>query len=237
MRSQPAVRDRPGRVHQLIEPWLDQHSRPPRRRRARGLRRVLRRRPGRATGRLWPPASRLHLAPASVKRTKVQANASDQASRDSEQLARELLAEAGAVDAEEDERFGDGAATSCPSRSPRRRAAQRWLRRCRRAGRAPRATKRGRFAAPRPARLREAKRRLEEEHQVEPEPTPTTRTIGRSGRRQARRKFGRPPKPFQPPPRRRARSTPPTWTRATSRRRAAGCRATTPRPSRPTDRS
>src|SRR5262245_59687440 len=40
------------------------------------------------------------------------------------------------------------------------------------------------------------------------------------------------PSPTSRPRPRRARSTSATWTRATSRRRAAGCRVTTPRPSR-----
>src|SRR5919197_978291 len=39
--------------------------------------------------------------------TKVHANASERATCDYEQIAREVLAEADAVDAEEDERFGD----------------------------------------------------------------------------------------------------------------------------------
>ena len=39
--------------------------------------------------------------------TKVHANASERATRGYEQIAREILAEADAVDAEEDERFGD----------------------------------------------------------------------------------------------------------------------------------
>ena len=39
--------------------------------------------------------------------TKVHANASQHANRDYEQLAREILEEADAVDAAEDERFGD----------------------------------------------------------------------------------------------------------------------------------
>jgi hypothetical protein len=39
--------------------------------------------------------------------TKVHANASQHAARDYEQIAREILEEAGCVDAEEDEQFGD----------------------------------------------------------------------------------------------------------------------------------
>jgi hypothetical protein len=39
--------------------------------------------------------------------TKMRANASQHAARDYEQLAREILAEADAVDREEDEQFGE----------------------------------------------------------------------------------------------------------------------------------
>ena len=48
-----------------------------------------------------------------VDGTKVHANASQHATRDYEQIAREILEEADAVDAAEDERFGERAATSC----------------------------------------------------------------------------------------------------------------------------
>ena len=59
-----------------------------------------------------------------VDGTKVAANAAPQATRDYEQIAREILAEADAVDAEEDEQFGERAATSCrPSWRPRRAGA------------------------------------------------------------------------------------------------------------------
>ena len=49
------------------------------------------------------------------------------------------------------------------------------------------------------------------------------------GRDEDGRRFGRPPDPYRPPKRRRARSISPISTRATSRPRAAGCRAITRR--------
>ena len=98
----------------------------------------------------------------------------------------------------------------------------------RRRGRSPRRARRG---------CKEAKRRLEEEHRVEarrqrrlrglPRRAASRRTGGSCGAVRRSR--------LCRPRRRRARSTPPTWTRATSRRRAGGCRATTPRPSPPSD--
>ena len=57
-----------------------------------------------------------------VDGTKIQANASHHATRDYEQIAREILEHADAVDAEEDERFGDARGDELPERSRRRRA-------------------------------------------------------------------------------------------------------------------
>jgi transposase len=58
---------------------------------------------------LWlcAEAGLVRVGVVAVDGTKVQANASHHASRDYEQIAREILEHADAVDAEEDERFGD----------------------------------------------------------------------------------------------------------------------------------
>jgi len=70
--------------------------------------------------------------------TRIAANAADQANRTYEQLASEILAEAGRIDAEEDELYGDARGDELPP------------------GLADPNTRR--------ARLREAKRRLDDEH-------------------------------------------------------------------------
>ena len=68
-----------------------------------------------------------------VDGTKVHANASERATRGYEQIAREILEEAEAVDAAEDERFGDARGDELPERArDRRRVAQRWLREAKR---------------------------------------------------------------------------------------------------------
>src|SRR5215218_364730 len=54
--------------------------------------------------------------------TKMAANASSDANREFGQIAREILAEAAEIDGCEDERYGDGAVTSCPSSCARARA-------------------------------------------------------------------------------------------------------------------
>jgi transposase len=95
--------------------------------------------------------------------TKVQANASRNANVDYAQLAREIIEEAKAVDAAEDELYGDRRGDELPEELATGEGRQRWLRE------AKRRLERRRDAAPqpvprsRPKRVKEAKRRLEEE--------------------------------------------------------------------------
>ena len=203
-----------------------------------------------ATRRRWPSCSArcwrcareaglVRVGVIAVDGTKVHANASEHATRDYEQIAREILEDAAAVDAEEDERFGERAATSCRPSWRRGQGRQRWLREAKRRlderraaggaadpGVAARAAEGGQAPpgggapgrVPRQRRLRGLPRARGDEGR----PPASARTAEALSRRRRRR---------------RARSTSPTPTRATSRRRAAGCRATTPRPSPPSTRS
>jgi hypothetical protein len=154
-----------------------------------------------------------------VDGTKVHANASERATCDYEQIAREVLAEADAVDAEEDERFGDRRGDELPE--PKGAAL----------GTRGRFRRRGRRGCATPSVV------WKKSTASKCRPTPSTRPIGRmasisaAGSSVVRRSRS------LHRPRRRARSTPPTRTRGTSRRRGGGCRATTPRRSRPTGRS
>src|SRR5215213_3301750 len=102
-----------------------------------------------------------------VDGTKVGANASHHATRDYEQIAREILEHADAVDAEEDERFGDARGDELPEALSTPEGRQRWLRDARRRLDDKRAQQARSIPGPRPKRLREAKRRLEEDHQVQ----------------------------------------------------------------------
>src|SRR3954452_20442819 len=101
---------------------------------------------------LCAEAGLVDVAVIAVDGTKVNANASERAMRDYEQLARELLAEADAVDAEEDERFGDRRGDELPEPLGTREGRAQWLadakRRleaagCRRRDRFPRPVRRG----------------------------------------------------------------------------------------------
>src|SRR4051812_5422337 len=102
-----------------------------------------------------------------VDGTKVQANASHHATRDYEQIAKEILEHADAVDAEEDERFGDARGDELPEQLSTPEGRQRWLRDARRRLDDKRAREARPIPGPRPKRLKEAKRRLEEDHQVQ----------------------------------------------------------------------
>jgi hypothetical protein len=63
-----------------------------------------------------------------VDGTKMHANASERATRSYEEIAREILDDAAAVDAEEDERFGDARGDELPSQLATGQGRQRWLR-------------------------------------------------------------------------------------------------------------
>ncbi len=113
--------------------------------------------------RLCADAGLVGVGLVAVDGTKVHADASHHANRDYEQIAREILAEADAVDAQEDEQFGDRRGDELPLELQTGRGRQEWLR----AGRKRLEVQRDGAAKPIPAsraeRLKESKRRLQEE--------------------------------------------------------------------------
>jgi transposase len=137
-----------------------------------------------------------------VDGTKVHANASERATRSYEEIAREILEDAAAVDAEEDERFGDARGDELPSELATGQGRQRWLRDAKRRLEERRAQEAKPIPRSRPDRLKEAKRRLEEEHQVECRANEAYEDYRRHGRMKNGRRLGAhsPPKPYQPPP-------------------------------------
>src|SRR5919197_5221730 len=136
-----------------------------------------------------------------VDGTKVHANASERATRSYEQIAREILEDAAAVDAEEDERFGDARGDELPGELATGQGRQRWLRDARRRLDERRAQAGKPIPKSRPDRLKEAKRRLEEEHRVECRANEAYEDYRRHGRMRNGRRLGAhsPPKPYQPP--------------------------------------
>jgi transposase len=133
-----------------------------------------------------------------VDGTKVAANAAPQATRDYEQVAREILEEAGAIDAEEDERFGDARGDELPLELSTAQGRRGWLREAKRRLDDKRAREAKPIPKSRPDRLKEAKRRLEEEHRVECRANADYEAYRARGVMKDGRRFGRPPDPFQP---------------------------------------
>jgi transposase len=133
--------------------------------------------------------------------TKVNANASQHATRDYEQIAREILEEADAVDREEDEQFGAKRGDELPSELATAQGRRGWLREAKRRLDAERAEEARPIPASRPARLKESRRRLEQELDVECRANAAYEAYRARGRMKDGRRFGRPPDPYQPPDR------------------------------------
>src|SRR3954452_17793176 len=95
--------------------------------------------------------------------TKLHANAAVQSNRDYEQIAREILAEAAETDRLEDEQFGEARGDELPPELSTTQGRRGWLREAKRRLDDRRAEEARPIPASRPARLKEAKRRLEEE--------------------------------------------------------------------------
>jgi transposase len=133
-----------------------------------------------------------------VDGTKVHANASQHATRDYEQIAAEILAEARPTPSTaEDERYGERRGDELPPAAgvlaaQGRREARRRLEERRAEEERP-------IPGPRPERLQEAKRRLEEEHRVECQANAAYEAYRARGRMKDGRRFGRPPDPHEPP--------------------------------------
>jgi transposase len=134
-----------------------------------------------------------------VDGTKVHANASQHANRDYEQIAREILEEAAETDRVEDEQFGDRRGDELPPELATAQGRRGWLRDAKRRLDERRAEQARPIPASRPARLKEAKRRLEEELWTECEANAAYEAYRARGRMKDGRRFGRPPDPYQPP--------------------------------------
>jgi transposase len=134
-----------------------------------------------------------------VDGTEVQANASRNENRDYEQLAREILEEAKAVDAAEDELYGDARGDELPPELATAQGRRGWLREAKRRLEAERAANPQPVRRSRPRRLQEAKRRLDEELWTEVRANRAYEAYRARGRMKDGRRFGRPPDPYQPP--------------------------------------
>src|SRR3954468_2789109 len=134
-----------------------------------------------------------------VDGTKLQANASRNENLDYEQLAREIVAEAKAVDAAEDGLYGEARGDELPPEFATAQGRRGWLREAKQRLEAERAAHPEPVPRSRPKRLREAKRRLEEELWSEVRANQAYEAYRARGRMKDGRRFGRPPDPYQPP--------------------------------------
>jgi hypothetical protein len=162
--------------------------------------------------------------------TKVHANASRDANVDDGQLAREIIEEAKAIDAAEDELYGDRRGDELPEELPTSQGRRGWLREAKRRLEAERDRSPRPVPRSRPERVKEAKRRLEEELGTECRANEAYERY-RTGRMKDGRRFSRAPDPYTRRARRRHASTPPIRTHTWSSGCAGSSRAPTPRPS------
>src|SRR5215204_4862045 len=133
--------------------------------------------------------------------TKVLANASRDANADYEQIAREILADAKAVDAAEDEAFGEARGDELSPELTSSQGRRKWLREAQRELDRRREQEARSVPRSRPARLKEAKRRLDEQLFTECRANAAyeayrARGVMRNGRRLGANTT---PKPYTPP--------------------------------------
>src|SRR3954452_8136076 len=135
-----------------------------------------------------------------VDGAKMHANASERATPDYDQLAEEIVREAGEVDAAEDAEFGDRRGDELPPELASAQGRRKWLEAAKRRLDAEHAQDARPIPAGRPARVKEAKRRLEEQLWVEQRANASYEAYRARGVMRNGRRFGSPP-PYTPPER------------------------------------
>jgi hypothetical protein len=119
--------------------------------------------------------------------------------RDYERIARQILGEADAVDREEDARYSHKRGDELTPDLATREGREHWLRGAKRDLDDQRAAEARPIARSRQKRLKEAKRRLEEELAVECAANAAYEDYRAHGRQKNGRRLGAPPKPYVPP--------------------------------------
>ena len=134
-----------------------------------------------------------------VDGTKVHANASREANADFDQIAREILKEAAEVDAAEDELYGEKRGDELPEHLSTSQGRRGWLREAKRQLDEERANEAKPIPRSRPARLKEAKRRLEQELWVKSQANAAYEHYRVHGRASDGKRLGKSPTPYSPP--------------------------------------
>src|SRR5215207_7987283 len=147
---------------------------------------------------LCADAGLVGVAVLAVDGTKVHANASQHQNLDYDRIAREILAEADAVDRAEDERFGDRRGDELPPELSTAQGRRGWLREAKRRLDEKRAAEAKPIPRSRAERLREGRRRLEEDHEVHCRANEAYEAYRARGVMKDGRRFGMPPTPYTP---------------------------------------
>src|SRR5918995_3112908 len=129
---------------------------------------------------LCAEAGLVEVAVLAVDGTKLEASASNHATRSYEQIAAEILAEAGRIDAAEDELHGDARGDELPEHLASREGRRAWLREAKERLERGRAAKEEPVPRERAKRLETCRRRLVEDA-PSARPTATTRPIAPVG--------------------------------------------------------
>ena len=148
---------------------------------------------------LCAQAGLVNVGVIAIDGTKMAASASRYANQDYEQIAREILEEADALDREEDELYGEARGDELPAHLSSEHGRRGWLREAKRQLDQKRAEEAAAIPRSRPARLKQAKRRLEQELDLECKANAAYEAYRARGVDKDGRRFGCPPKPYQPP--------------------------------------
>ena len=135
-----------------------------------------------------------------VDGTKLAASASNHATRSYEQIAAEILAEAGRIDAAEDEIHGEARGDELPERLTTRHGRKAWLREAKERLEAERAANAKPVPRDRSQRLELCHERLVEDWRAERQANHAYEAYRARGVMADGRRFGGPPKPYEPPP-------------------------------------
>src|ERR671910_880018 len=136
-----------------------------------------------------------------VDGTKLAASASNHATRRYERIAAEILAEAGRIDAAEDELYGDARGDELPEQLTTREGRRAWLREAKEQLERERAAREEPVPRGRAERLELCRRRLVEEWRTEHRANRAYEAYRARGVMRDGRRFGRPPDPHTPPAR------------------------------------
>jgi hypothetical protein len=144
-------------------------------------------------------ADLVEVAVLAVDGSKFEASASDHATRSYEQIASEILEEAGRIDAAEDQLYGEARGDELPEQLTTREGRRAWLRAAKEELELERAAKEEAVPRDRADRLGLCRERLVEDWQTEHRANSAYEAYRARGRMKDGRRFGGPPKPYTPP--------------------------------------